>query len=84
MAINIKNVEADKLVRELSELTGETITDTVIRSLRERLEREKRRQASRVPIDIESELLAVAKRYHALPSLDNRTEEEILGYDDGY
>ena len=56
----------------------------VIKSLRERLEREKSRQASRVPIDTESELLAIAKRYHALPSLDNRTEEEILGYGDDY
>lgn len=83
MAINIKNVEADKLVRELSEITGETITDTVIRSLSERLEREKNKQVSRVPIDQEEELLAIAKRYHELPNLDDRAEEEILGYDNG-
>ena len=41
MAINIKNVEADRLARELSEITGETITETVIKSLTERLDREK-------------------------------------------
>lgn len=31
---------------------------------------------------MEQELLSIAERYHALPTLDNRTEEEILGYDD--
>ena len=82
MAINIKNAQADRLARELSEITGETITETVIKSLTERLEREKNKQAS--PLPMEQELLSIAKRYHALPTLDDRTEEEILGYDDGY
>lgn len=82
MAINIKNAEADKLARELSEITGETITEAVIRSLAERLEREKNKQTTSVPL--QEELLSVAKRYQALPTLDKRTEEEILGYNDGY
>ncbi|WP_019508252.1 type II toxin-antitoxin system VapB family antitoxin [Pleurocapsa sp. PCC 7319] len=82
MAINIKNAEADKLARELSEITGETITEAVIKSLAERLEREKNKQTTSVPL--QEELLSIAKRYQALPTLDNRTEEEILGYDDGY
>ena len=37
MAINIKNAKADRLARELSEITGETITEAVIKSLAERL-----------------------------------------------
>lgn len=82
MAINIKNVEADRLARELSEITGETITEAVIKSLAERLEREKNKQIT--PVPIQQELLTIAKRYQNLPSLDNRTEEEILGYNDGY
>ena len=82
MAINIKNAKADRLARELSEITGETITEAVIKSLAERLEREKNRQTTSVPL--QEELLSIAKRYQALPTLDNRTEEEILGYDDGY
>ena len=82
MTINIKNAEADKLARELSEITGETITEAVIKSLAERLEREKNRQTTSVPL--QEELLSIAKRYQALPTLDNRTEEEILGYDEGY
>ena len=82
MAINIKNAEADRLARELSEITGETITEAVIKSLAERLEREKNKQTTSVPL--QEELLSIAKRYQAVPTLDNRTEEEILGYDDGY
>ena len=82
MAINIKNAEADRLARELSEITGETITETVIKSLTERLEREKNKQAS--PLPLEQELLSIAERYHALPTIDNRTDEEILGYKDSY
>jgi len=84
MAINIKNVEADRLVRELSELTGETITEAVIKSLSQRLEHEKNRRAGLIPINQEGELLAIAKRYQGLQTLDERTEEEILGYSDGY
>ena len=82
MAINIKNAEADKLARELSKITGETITEAVIKSLAERLEREKNKQIT--PLPLQQELLNIAKRYQSLPTLDNRTEEEILGYNDGY
>ncbi|GAB4237278.1 MAG: type II toxin-antitoxin system VapB family antitoxin [Stanieria sp.] len=82
MAINIKNAEADRLARELSAITGETITEAVIKSLAERLEREKNKQIT--PLLMQQELLAIAERYQTLPTLDHRTEEEILGYNDGY
>lgn len=39
MALSIKTQEADRLARELSSLTGETMTDAVTKALRERLER---------------------------------------------
>lgn len=82
MAINIKNVEADRLARELSQITGETIIEAVIKSLAERLEREKNKQIT--PLPLQQELLTIAQRYQTLPTFDNRTEEEILGYNDGY
>jgi antitoxin VapB len=50
MAINIKNLEADRLARELSEITGETITEAVIKSLAERLDREKKKQITPLPL----------------------------------
>lgn len=39
MALSIKTEEADRLARLLAELTGETMTEAVTRSLRERLDR---------------------------------------------
>ena len=41
MALSIKTAEADRLARELSRLTGETMTDAVTKTLSERLERER-------------------------------------------
>ena len=42
MPLNIKNEEADRLVEEVSRLTGESKTQAVIESLRQRLNREQR------------------------------------------
>jgi antitoxin VapB len=39
MAMNIKNDEAHRLAYELSELTGESLTNAVTEAIRERLER---------------------------------------------
>ena len=39
MTLNIKNEEAHRLARQLSELTGESLTDAVTEAVRERLER---------------------------------------------
>jgi len=41
MAINIKNPVAERLVQELADLTGESMTAAVIQALRERLDRER-------------------------------------------
>lgn len=78
MALSIKNDEADRLARELTALTGETLTEAVIESLRERLER-KRAQNDNRPLS--ERLMAISRRYRDLPVLDDRTPDEILGYD---
>ncbi len=39
MALNIKYIEAEKLARKLSELTGESLTVAVTEAIRERLQR---------------------------------------------
>lgn len=45
--INIKRPEARRLAGELSELTGETLTDAVTVALRDRLKRELQRRRER-------------------------------------
>ena len=39
MALSLKTEEADRLARELSRLTGETMTDAITQAMRERLDR---------------------------------------------
>ena len=77
MALNIRSREADELATALSRLTGETKTQAVTRALRERLERAQRARSRRSLAD---ELDGIAAHCAALPVLDRRSDEEILGY----
>lgn len=77
--INIKDPEADRLVRQLAETTGETITGAITTAARERLLRVTGRQAGRALAD---ELDEIALRCAHLPLLDTRSEDEILDYDE--
>ncbi len=79
MPLSIKERAAERLARELAERTGETITEAVIKALRERLTREEGRQL--VP-DLKEEILAIGRRCAALPDRDTRSADEILGYDE--
>jgi antitoxin VapB len=79
MALNIKDPEADRLARELARRRGETITQAVIAALREQLGREKARKR---PPGMAAQLMEIGRRYSSLPVLDDRRDDEILGYDD--
>jgi len=76
MALRIDNPEADTLARELASRTGESITQAIIIALRKRLERERHRDTRQLA----EELVCIGAECAALPVLDNRTPEEILGY----
>jgi len=78
MALSIKNVEAEQLANEVAKRTGETMTQAVIVSLRERLERVSGRR--RAPV-LRETLAELSRRCSALPDVDKRTPDEILGYD---
>lgn len=79
MAISIRNPEAERLAREVAARSGENITKAIIHSLEERLQRltDQERTPTRV-----RELRAIAKRCKALPDLDQRPADEILGYNE--
>lgn len=79
MPLSIKHDEADRLARELARLTGESLTEAVVVSLRERLER-KRAQQDATPLH--ERLMTIGRRCAALPVLDDRSAEEIVGYDE--
>jgi antitoxin VapB len=77
MALNIKDAQTDRLVRELAAEAGESITVAVAVAARERLERLR----GAVPRDRRrDELARIAARSATRPVRDPRTAEEILGY----
>ena len=79
MAINIKDAETDDLVRQLAKKTGESITKTVRVSLEERLRRLSGSQ--RAPA-MREKLEQILARVDALPVVDARSPDEIIGYDE--
>ena len=79
MALSIKHPEADQLARTLAGITGLSLTEAILKALREQLERETGR--SRVN-RLGDELRAISDRCASLPDLDLRTPEEILGFDE--
>lgn len=79
MALNIKSDEADRLARELARRRGLPITRVVVEALRAELDRERHRK--RAP-QLAERLKAIGAAYRALPTLDDRSDEAILGYDE--
>ena len=79
LAISLKDPEGDRLARAVAAPTGESLTRAIVVALRERLARLKgRRQRRR----LREELREIGRRCAELPTLDDRTADEILGYDD--
>jgi antitoxin VapB len=79
MAFSIKNEEADRLARQLAAITGESLTEAVIRSLSERLRRHQLPTRSK---RAGTQLARMAKTLRKLPVLDARSADDILGYDE--
>jgi antitoxin VapB len=80
MAILIKDQEADQMIRILAERTGESITAAVKQAVRERLKHvpfsENEIAARKRKLD---RLVAKAKK---MPTVDHRTPDEIIGYNE--
>ena len=79
MPLNIKDPVAEKLVRQLAAAAGESVTTAVRRAAEERLQRVRRQRAGR---SLSTEILEIGRRCAALPDLDARSADEIIGYDE--
>lgn len=79
MALNIKDPATERMVRELAALTGETVTTAIRRAAEERLQRVRCDHQDR---NLAAAILEIGKRCAALPDLERRSAEEILGYDE--
>ena len=79
MALSIKSIETEHLARKIAAKTGESLTGAIQKALEERLERlnsNRRSQALTAQID------DILERVDAMPDLDARTPDEIIGYDE--
>jgi len=79
MALKIEDERAERLAQELVRRTGESLEEAVATALEERLtriEQPARRKPDPRTVD------ALLSRFRALPDLDSRSPEEILGYDE--
>jgi antitoxin VapB len=79
MALSVKHPEADRLAREVAARTGETLTTAIVVALRERLARLRGRPRRR---RLRDELREIARRCAELPTLDDRSTDDILEYDE--
>lgn len=79
MALSLKTEEADRLARELSRLTGETMTDAITQAMRERLDRLRAEQEAQS--DYVSRMQAFvrqrANRYDHRPVTKREWDEEL-------
>jgi antitoxin VapB len=79
MALSIKNEDTERLARQVARETGESLTEAIQNALQERLERLTTRRRSHILAGQVEDLL---RRVDALPPLDSRPDNEIMGYDE--
>ena len=79
MALSIKNRQAERLAKELAKESGASVTASVIDALEQALRRVRGRKTAP---SVRDAILEVSERCAALPDLDARRPEEILGYDE--
>lgn len=79
MALSIKTEEADRLARELSRLTGETMTDAITQAMRERLERLRTEQEAQADYiaRMKAFVRARANRYDRRPVTKQDWDEAV-------
>lgn len=85
MALTIENPEIDRLARELAAKTGESVENAVLRALREQMARQPKFEPTKFPTNDGSVIRAfeeLRQRFEKLPVLDDRSADEILGYDE--
>jgi len=77
--LSIKNNATERLARQVADVTGESLTEAIHKALEERWRQLKAKRHSRI---LASQLEDLLRRVDALPTLNSRSEDEILGYDE--
>ena len=77
ISLNIKNPEVHEAASRLAKMNGVTITTAVLEALRAELSRQTRRRKGANEVERMREF---TRRVSAMPVLDPRSDDEILGY----
>jgi antitoxin VapB len=76
MAISIRNSECERLARYLSDRNGSGMTEEILSALRDRVKKTDTGFSRKERIE------KISAECAALPDLDTREPDEILGYDE--
>jgi antitoxin VapB len=79
MPLSIKNDATERLARQVASATGESLTEAIHKALEERWQQLKVKRGGRV---LAGQLEDLLRRVDSMPTLDSRSEDEILGYDE--
>ena len=77
MALSIRNKKAEDLARMVAKTTGESLTDAILHSLEDRFAR---LQGRAMEQNLAEQIMGIGRRCSAIPDLDSRPADEILGY----
>ena len=78
MPLHIIDPKAETLASELARKTGESVPEAVVHALEARLETLREKEAAIITLDA---IMRIAARCKNIPNLDQRSPDEILGYD---
>ena len=76
MTLVINDPELDRLAQELADATGVSVEEAVLDAVKAKL------KTSGEPHKNPDAVDAALRRLHAMPVLDDRTPDEIIGYDE--
>ena len=79
MPLNIKDEQTHEMARKLAALTGESMSRAVKTAIEERLNRCERAKNRK---GVAEKLNRLAEYCASLPTYDDRTDDEIIGYDE--
>jgi antitoxin VapB len=82
MALNIKNAETEKLVRELARRRKQGITEALTDVVRREVERERRKPQRQNYEEFKRGIDEIVERVKRMPVLDDRSPDEIVGYNE--
>jgi antitoxin VapB len=77
MSLSIQSDRVEWLAREVARESGTDVGEAIVQALQERLARLRARPQGD---ELLAEVLAISSRCAALPDLDRRPPDEILGY----